>query len=110
MKPGGDLRLRWSDAPDGWVDHITHRPSPNFNDRPAGIAIDTLIIHYISLPPGVFSGDAIERLFLNRITAKDDPRIADLAELRVSAHFVVRRRGELMQFVGGERRAWHAGP
>lgn len=103
-------RLRWSSQSDGWIEGIAHRPSPNFNDRPPGIAVDTLLLHYISLPPGVFSGDAVERLFLNRITPDDDPRIADLADLRVSAHLLIRRRGELVQFVGVDRRAWHAGP
>lgn len=75
------------------------------------MAIDTLIIHFISLPPGVFSGDAVERLFLNQIRADDDnPQLASLADLRVSAHLLVRRRGEVVQFVGTDHRAWHAGP
>jgi AmpD protein len=74
------------------------------------MAVDTLIVHYISLPPGVFAGDAAERLFLNQLDADSDPRLADLAGLRVSAHFLIRRRGEVIQFVATDDRAWHAGP
>lgn len=86
-------------------------PSPNFDRRPAGMIVDTLIIHFISLPPGVFSGDAVERLFQNQISADDvDPQLASLADLRVSAHLLVRRRGEVVQFVATDHRAWHAGP
>ena len=102
--------LQWSDEPDGWLLGSRRLESPNFNARPSGVAIDTLLMHFISLPPGVFSGDAIERLFLNQLTAHDDPRLAELADLQVSAHFLIRRRGELVQFVGTDQRAWHAGP
>ena len=102
--------LQWSDDPDGWLLGCRRLESPNFNTRPPGIAIDTLLMHFISLPPGVFSGEAIERLFLNQLTQDDDPSLAELADLQVSAHFVIRRRGELTQFVGTHRRAWHAGP
>ena len=102
--------IRWSDAANGWLDGVRQVASPNFNARPPGITVDALIIHYISLPPGVFSGDAIERLFLNRIRPDDDPRLAPLADLQVSAHLLVRRRGEVVQFVATDLRAWHAGP
>lgn len=102
--------LQWSDEPDGWLLGGRRLESPNFNTRPSGVAIDTLLMHFISLPPGVFSGDAIERLFLNQLTAHDDPPLAELADLQVSAHFLIRRRGELVQFVGTHQRAWHAGP
>jgi AmpD protein len=102
--------IRWSTAPEGWLDGVRRVASPNFNERPPGSTVDTLILHYISLPPGVFSGDAIERLFLNRITDQDDPRLAPLAGLEVSAHLLVRRRGEVVQFVATDLRAWHAGP
>ena len=66
-------------------------------------------MHYISLPPGRFSGDAIERLFTNRLSADAHPYFAQLADVRVSSHFLVRRRGELVQFVDTDARAWHAG-
>ncbi|NBS64254.1 MAG: 1,6-anhydro-N-acetylmuramyl-L-alanine amidase AmpD [Betaproteobacteria bacterium] len=102
--------IQWSESPDGWLHGVKQLESPNFNARPAGMVVDTLVMHFISLPPGVFSGNAIERLFLNQLTTQDDPRLACLADLRVSAHLLIRRRGEVVQFVGTELRAWHAGP
>ena len=93
----------------GWLPRIRHVRSPNADARPAGCPVDTVIIHYISLPPGRFSGDAIERLFTNRLTGDPNPTLAELATLRVSAHFLIRRRGTLVQFVSTDDRAWHAG-
>jgi len=83
--------------------------SPNCDDRPAGSAITLLVIHNISLPPGRFSGDGVADLFLNRLDLAAHPYYADLEGLRVSAHFFIRRRGELIQFVPCALRAWHAG-
>jgi len=83
--------------------------SPNCDDRPAGAAVTLLVLHAISLPPGEFGGDAIERLFTNRLDPAAHPAFAGLEALRVSAHFVVRRDGGLIQFVPVQRRAWHAG-
>ncbi|WP_192035292.1 1,6-anhydro-N-acetylmuramyl-L-alanine amidase AmpD [Halomonas sp. YLGW01] len=82
--------------------------SPNHNARPAG-EVSALVLHSISLPPGVFSGDAIERLFTNRLDPQAHPYFAQVAGLRVSAHLLIRRDGEAVQFVPFERRAWHAG-
>ena len=93
----------------GWLDRARRAPSPNFDARPPGTAIDTLVIHHISLPPERFSGDAIERFFTNRLDCSAHPYFEQLRELRVSSHFLLRRRGELLQFVGCEARAWHAG-
>lgn len=93
----------------GWLRGARRIPSPNHNARPAGVTIDLVVIHHISLPPGRFSGDAIEQLFCNRLDAAAHPAYRDLAALQVSAHFLVRRRGELIQFVGCDERAWHAG-
>jgi len=93
----------------GWFRRARRLPSPNFDARPQGAVVDLLVIHHISLPPGRFSGDAIERLFTNRLDADSHPVLASVASLRVSAHFLIRRRGELLQFVGGDARAWHAG-
>jgi len=84
-------------------------PSPNCDERPAGEPVSLLVLHSISLPPGEFGGDAIERLFANRLDPQAHPAFAELRGLRVSAHFLVRRGGELLQFVPIERRAWHAG-
>jgi N-acetyl-anhydromuramoyl-L-alanine amidase len=83
--------------------------SPNHDARPRGCAITLLVVHGISLPPGVFGGDAIERLFTNRLDAAAHPYYASVASIRVSAHFLIRRDGELVQFVGCNDRAWHAG-
>lgn len=84
-------------------------PSPNCDDRPAGVAITLLVVHSISLPPGDYGGDAIERLFTNRLDPRAHPYFAEIASLKVSSHFLVRRDGELVQFVPVARRAWHAG-
>ena len=102
--------LEWSDHAAGWVQGIRHSASPNFDARPPGMPVDTLILHYISLPPGVFSGDAAEALFLNRLDPDSHPEFASRRGLRVSAHFLIRRRGETIQFVSCDDRAWHAGP
>lgn len=83
--------------------------SPNADDRPDKATIDLIVIHNISLPPDVFEGDAIERLFTNRLDASEHPYFERIAGLRVSAHFLIRRDGELVQFVECGRRAWHAG-
>lgn len=92
---------------EGWYRPARRVPSPNRDARPPQTRVALLVIHHISLPPGRFGGDAVERLFTNRLD--DDPAFVSLRGLRVSAHFLVRRRGELLQFVAGEQRAWHAG-
>jgi AmpD protein len=83
--------------------------SPNQDERPAGTEITLVIVHCISLPPGRFGGDAIERLFTNRLDPRAHPHFRKIAELRVSSHFLIRRDGERVQFVPVARRAWHAG-
>jgi AmpD protein len=83
--------------------------SPNQDERPAGTEITLLVVHSISLPPGEYAGDAIERLFTNRLDPAAHPYFREIAGLRVSSHFLIRRDGELVQFVPVERRAWHAG-
>lgn len=84
-------------------------PSPNFDARPAGTTVSLVVVHGISLPPGCFSGDDVMRLFTNRLDPKGHPSYAGIAVLRVSAHFLLRRDGELIQFVSCNARAWHAG-
>lgn len=71
--------------------------------------VDLLVVHSISLPPGAFGGDAIEQLFTNRLDWSAHPYFESIRGLRVSAHFLIRRDGELLQFVSCDRRAWHAG-
>jgi N-acetyl-anhydromuramoyl-L-alanine amidase len=83
--------------------------SPNFGPRPVGMAIDLVVVHSISLPPGEFGGDAVERLFTNRLDPAAHPSFEAIAGLRVSAHFLVRRNGAMVQFVSCDERAWHAG-
>lgn len=100
--------LRWTAGSD-WLAGARRVDSPNFDARPPQVRVDLLVVHHISLPPGRFAGDAIERLFTNRLPPGEHPYFATLAGLRVSAHFLIRRRGELVQFVGCDSRAWHAG-
>jgi AmpD protein len=83
--------------------------SPNCDDRPAGCAVDLLVIHHISLPPGKFGGTGIVQLFTNALDPAAHPHFATLASLKVSAHFLIRRDGRLVQFVPCAKRAWHAG-
>lgn len=94
----------------GWWWHASRRPSPHHEPRPRGVAIDLAIVHSISLPPGEYGGGFIEDLFLGRLDPAAHPYFEGLRGLRVSAHFLVRRNGEVLQFVSGDRRAWHAGP
>jgi AmpD protein len=93
----------------GRVDAARYIASPNCDERPNGEAISLLVIHNISLPPGHFGGDGIERLFTNALDLTAHPYYQTLAGVRVSAHFLVRRTGELAQFVSCAKRAWHAG-
>jgi AmpD protein len=94
---------------DGWWRGARACPSPNCGPRPAGTEIDLVVLHSISLPPGVYGGDAIERLFLNRLDWDEHPYYQQICGLQVSAHFLVRRDGETVQFVSCDERAWHAG-
>jgi AmpD protein len=93
----------------GRVDAARYVASGNCDERPPGEAITLLVIHNISLPPGEFGGDGIERLFTNQLDCAAHPYYRALAGLRVSAHFLIRRTGELLQFVPCTKRAWHAG-
>lgn len=94
---------------DGWLKQAARCPSPNFDERPIGTLIDLVVIHSISLPPEHFGGSWIEALFQNRLPVDEHPYFATIANLRVSAHLLIRRDGELLQFVPLDKRAWHAG-
>ena len=83
--------------------------SPNHDERPAGAQVFLAVIHSISLPPGDYGGDAIEQLFTNRLDPAAHPYFREIAHLRVSSHYLIRRDGALVQFVPVARRAWHAG-
>ena len=94
---------------EGWIETVRRIPSPNQDARPEGTEISLLVIHNISLPPGEYGGDWIADLFMNRLDANVHPYFADIATLRVSAHVLIRRDGERLQFVPFAARAWHAG-
>ena len=83
--------------------------SPNYNQRPAGSAIELIVIHNISLPPGEFGGGWIEALFTNRLPPAVHPYFQTIAALQVSAHLLLERSGAIVQFVPFSLRAWHAG-
>ncbi|MBT0585545.1 1,6-anhydro-N-acetylmuramyl-L-alanine amidase AmpD [Alteromonas oceanisediminis] len=93
----------------GWVSGAVRKPSPFADERASSTEPNLLVVHNISLPPGEFGGDDVERLFLGTLDAKKHPFFAEIAHLTVSAHLFIRRDGELIQFVPLTRRAWHAG-
>lgn len=94
---------------DGWVPAARHVPSPNYDARPADVPTDLVVIHNISLPPGQFGTGDIEAFFQNRLDIARDPFYEQIRDVRVSAHFLIARDGELVQFVACTQRAWHAG-
>lgn len=94
---------------DGWSSGVERQPSPNFDPRAPDTAVDLLVIHNISLPPSQFGGPYIADLFGNRLDCDAHPYFDQLRALKVSAHFLIRRDGHVMQFVSANDRAWHAG-
>ena len=97
------------DPDSGLLDTARQRPSPNCDQRPPGCAIDLLVIHAISLPAGEFGGPWIDDLFTNCLDPAAHPDFADICGLRVSAHVLIRRDGDITQYVPFHHRAWHAG-
>ena len=93
----------------GWVSGVRRIVSPNQDERPHGTAIELLVIHNISLPPDEFGGAAITQLFCNTLNTDAHPYYAQLKGVKVSAHFLIRRSGEIIQYVACRKRAWHAG-
>ncbi|MCF5630493.1 1,6-anhydro-N-acetylmuramyl-L-alanine amidase AmpD [Pseudomonas syringae] len=96
------------DSASGWCAGVQHCPSPNFNARPDG-EISLLVIHNISLPPAQFKTGKVQAFFQNRLDTTEHPYFAGIADLRVSAHFLIERDGDVIQFVSCLDRAWHAG-
>ncbi|MXR36049.1 1,6-anhydro-N-acetylmuramyl-L-alanine amidase AmpD [Craterilacuibacter sinensis] len=94
---------------DGWLEQARCLPSPNCNDYAPDTQPSLLVIHNISLPPNEYGGDGVVQLFTNTLDPAEHPYYTTIAHLRVSAHFFIRRDGELLQFVPVTRRAWHAG-
>ena len=99
---------QWKFA-NGWLACARPAPSPNFNARPTAAAPELIVIHGISLPPGEYGGPYIEALFTNQLKPADHTYFSEVAHLTVSAHFLIRRDGEIVQFVSTDDRAWHAG-
>ena len=100
------LTAGWSGS---WLQAARAVPSPNFGFRPEGTRIDLIVLHSISLPPGVYGGPEVEQLFTNQLDWSAHPYFEQIRGMEVSAHFFIRRTGELVQFVDAEARAWHAG-
>jgi AmpD protein len=92
-----------------WVEQARHVHSPNSGDRPDPRDISLIIVHNISLPPHCFGGPHIDELFTNCLDPEAHPYFAEIQGMQVSSHFLIRRDGELVQYVGCDRRAWHAG-
>ena len=109
MKRRGARRAPAGSWQRGWLGEAERLASPNRAPRSEGVAVDLVVVHSISLPPGEFGGDAIERLFTNRLDWAAHPYFAAIRGLCVSAHFLIRRDGRLQQFVSCRERAWHAG-
>ncbi|MEH0875027.1 1,6-anhydro-N-acetylmuramyl-L-alanine amidase AmpD [Pectobacterium cacticida] len=93
----------------GWLSDVIYVPSPHYDDRPNGEAPSLLVIHNISLPPGEFGGPYIDRLFTATLDPAAHPYFATISHLRVSAHCLIRRDGQITQYVSFDQRAWHAG-
>lgn len=97
------------DSTGNWLLGARQVPSPNCDARPDGDDISLIVIHGISLPPGEYGGGWIDDLFTNRLDADAHPYFAGIAHLRVSSHLLIRRGGEVVQYVPFRMRAWHAG-
>lgn len=97
------------DTASGWLSDIEHCPSAHFNARPEGGDVSLLVIHNISLPPGQFGTGRVQQFFSGSLDCTEHPYFAEIAELRVSAHFLIERDGRVTQFVSCLQRAWHAG-
>lgn len=93
----------------GLIEDCKQCPSPNKDARPDNINIDLIVIHSISLPPGQYGGDAIERFFQNHLDKNLHPYFEEIHQMQVSSHVLIKRSGEIVQFVPFHERAWHAG-
>jgi len=107
--PGGGSEFPEVDPVTGRIAGARQLISPNCDDRPAGTVIDLVVVHGISLPPGEFGGPWIDAMFTNTLPPDTHDYFSGVATLRVSAHALIRRTGEIVQYVDCNRRAWHAG-
>lgn len=97
------------DTASGWLSGVEHCPSAHFNARPDDADISLLVVHNISLPPGQFGTGCVQQFFSGSLDCSSHPYFAHIADLRVSAHFLIEREGRITQFVSCRQRAWHAG-
>ena len=97
------------DPETGLLAGAKQQASPNYDTRPDSTDISLIVIHGISLPPGQFGGDYIDQLFCNQLNPDEHPYFKDIAGLKVSSHLLIRRNGEIVQYVPFHQRAWHAG-
>ncbi len=104
----GIMRLTL-DTKTGLVNEARQVNSPNFDERPAGCVPELIVVHNIALPPDEFGGPWIDKLFCNCLDPAEHQYFEEIHELKVSAHFLIRRDAELVQYVPITRRAWHAG-
>lgn len=92
-----------------WLSQVSKVISPNCDERPTGEVLSLLVVHCISLPPEQFGGDYIDQLFCNQLNPDEHPYFKQIYQLKVSAHLLIKRTGELVQYVPFNKRAWHAG-
>ncbi|CAG7856554.1 N-acetyl-anhydromuramoyl-L-alanine amidase [biofilm metagenome] len=92
-----------------WLRAARRVVSPNFDDRPDPDDISLIVIHCISLPPNEFGGECIDQLFCNRLNPDDHPYFATIYQMKVSSHLLIKRNGDIVQYVPFDKRAWHAG-
>jgi AmpD protein len=92
-----------------WLTDITRSTTPNFDDRPDPEDVSLLVIHCISLPPGEFGNNYIDKLFNNQLDVDEHPYFKEIHQLKVSAHLLIKRDGVCVQYVPFDKRAWHAG-
>jgi len=97
------------DKPTSLLLDCLYIPSPNCNDRPDADDISLIVVHGISLPAGQFGGPYIEQLFTNRLDTAQHASFVEIESLKVSSHLLIRRDGQVIQFVPFDKRAWHAG-
>ena len=107
MNEGGPADV--ADWAGGWYRFARREPSPNFGPRPPDAAIYLIVLHSISLPPGVYGGGQVQALFTNQLNWDEHPYFKQIEGLKVSAHFYIQRTGDIWQFVSCDDRAWHAG-
>lgn len=106
-QPDKPTPVLWSDT--GWLQGVSHCPSPNFGPRPTLASIDLVVVHSISLPPGQYGTGCVAQLFCNTLDWDAHPYFGTIRGMEVSAHFFIERSGRIVQFVSGDERAWHAG-